>query len=155
MYCPRCGKMLELDEKKYCTGCGADVSGVERKASKKARNEQSDTLLPYGARYITGEQEMRALGLGLVLGAVLGFFGMVLYLVLLIRLGVAMSIGFGIIASVFSGILGFFIVSKISNGGKVRLAGKLGFIRTDGLVYHIVDFMCIRLLNQNTGRGKK
>jgi len=158
MFCPKCGKMLELDEKQFCRGCGADVSEVRPKeVLRKERKTKNQTLLPYGARYISGDTEIRALGLGLVIGAVVGFISLFCYTVFVFYVGIPRGIGYGLAGMVPVGFLGMLIISKISNKAKIELAEKFEFIKTDGVIYHLVDLLCLKIpgLKQSDSGSKK
>ena len=149
MNCPNCGKMIELNEKTFCTGCGTSLKGMKPGGESKAGN---GPLLPFGARYVSSDEEMAALGKGLALGF---FFGFVIFFCIAkftFLSGIPVSIGIGIMGIIPSALVGMFAVSRASDKTKESLAASLKFIKAEkGVIYHATDFICIYLPFLRTG----
>lgn len=141
MNCPNCGKMLELHEKKFCTGCGAELDWeVIKKRSKK----HSAGKLPYGVRIVASEAEMAARIKGMVMGMFFLFVFGVYYASAINYARIPKAIGYGIFFSLFGALIGLFITPRLSDKIKSQLANSLRFIPTEGILYQVVDFFFLR-----------
>lgn len=131
--------MLELKEKNFCTGCG-----VELKEQDRVKEVTRGPALPFGARYVSSDVEMKAMCKGMAAGAFLGFvaFALVAWRVFLSQIGA--SIGYGIFGAALLAVPSVFVVSRLSDDGKEKLAASFKFIPTDGILYHAVDFLVIK-----------
>ncbi len=141
MNCPNCGKMLELHEKQFCTGCGAELDWA---AIRKKNKKVIGSNLPYGMRVVVSDVEMEARIKGMIFGMICFFVAVFYYTNIINYVIVPKAIGYGIFFSFFGGIFGMFVAARLPDNIKSQIAGSFRFIPTEGTLYHIVDFMFLR-----------
>lgn len=132
--------MLELKEKSFCTGCGSEL-----KADEIVQEVQRGKApLPYGARYVGRDTEMKAMCKGLVLGGILGFIMLFVGSKFVMLSHIPIAIGYGIIGALFMSLIVVFAVSQLDDKSKEKLAEGFKSFPVDGPVYHAVDFLVIQ-----------